>query len=142
MWKRLCLVAAASVAALGLAAPSYAAFPQPVLAQADIDLLTHGRKPTWKLDYLLCYTGSGIVTAAVSEFQYVEGAKFRTLQVQTRGEKTLQPPSERGAGGSCSSYHSETYRSRFPQRVGYVTGVTLQIISEGLTSTRTFRIHP
>ena len=88
-------------------------------------------------------TGSGRVTASVSEFQFVQGAKFRTLQVQTRGEKTLQDPSSRGAGGTCSWYHSETYRSKFPQRAGYVTGVTLQLFSDpGHVITRTFRLHP
>ena len=84
--------------ALVLVAPVYAAFPEPVLQSADIDVITHGRKPTWKLDYLLCYTGSGVVQAEVSEFQYLQGAKTRTLQVQTRGTKPLQDPSERGAG--------------------------------------------
>jgi hypothetical protein len=143
MSKRLCVFGAAIVAALALSAPSYAAFPDPTLQQASLSVIKNGRKPVWKLDYLLCYTGSGQVTASVSEFQFVQGAKFRTLQVQTRGEKTLQDPSSRGAGGTCSWYHSETYRSKFPQRAGYVTGVTLQLFSDpGHVITRTFRLHP
>jgi hypothetical protein len=143
MKRRLCLFGAAIVAALALSAPSYAAFPDPTLQQASLSVVTNGRKPTWKLSYLLCYTGSGVVTASVSEFQYVQGAKFRTLQVQTRGEKTLQHPSARGAGRTCSWYHSETYRSKFPQRAGYVTGFTLQIFADPDSMiTRTFRLHP
>jgi hypothetical protein len=146
MRKRLVLVGGAILAALAIAAPTYAAFPEPVLAQADMDVLTHGRKPTWKLDYLLCYTGSGVVQVEISEFQYLQGAKTRTLQVQTRGTKRLQDPSERGAGGSCSWYHSLTYKSRFAQRPGYVNGVTLQLFEAGKrtdrTITRTFRLHP
>lgn len=142
MRTRFCF-GAAIVAALALSAPSYAAFPDPTLQQASLSVVTNGRKPVWKLNYLLCYTGSGQVTASVSEFQYVQGAKFGTLQVQTRGEKTLQDPSARGAGGTCSLYHSETYRSKFPQRAGYVTGVTLQLFSDpGHVITRTFRLHP
>jgi hypothetical protein len=146
MRKRLGVVGGALLVALVLVAPVYAAFPEPVLQSADIDVITHGRKPTWKLDYLLCYTGSGVVQAEVSEFQYLQGAKTRTLQVQTRGTKPLQDPSERGAGGTCSWYHSLTYRSKFPQRAGYVNGVTLQIFEAGsrsdLVITRTFRLHP
>jgi hypothetical protein len=143
MKRRLCLFGAVIVAALALSAPSYAAFPDPTLQQASLSVVTNGRKPTWKLSYLLCYTGSGVVTASVSEFQYVQGAKFGTLQVQTRGEKTLQHPAARGAGGTCSWYHSETYRSKFPQRAGYVTGVTLQIFADpDRVITRTFRLHP
>ncbi len=143
MRKRLCVLAAAAVAVLALAAPSYGAFPEPTLQQASLTVVHNGRKPVWKLDYLLCYTGSGLVTASVSEYQYEQGAKFSTLQVQTRGEKTLQDPSDRGAGGSCSWYHSETYRSKFPQRAGYVTGVTLQLYSDpSRVITRTFRLHP
>jgi hypothetical protein len=84
-----------------------------------------------------------LLTASVSEYQFVQGAKFSTLQVQTRGERTLQDPSDRGAGGSCSWYTSETVRSKFAQRAGYVTGVTLQIFSDpGRVITRTFRLHP
>lgn len=143
MRRRLCLFGAAIVAALALSAPSYAAFPEPTLQQASLSVVKNGRKPIWKLSYLLCYTGSGQLTASVSEFEYVQGAKFGTLQVQTRGEKTLQDPSGRGAGGTCSWYHSETYRSKFPQRAGYVTGVTLQLFSDpGRVITRTFRLHP
>lgn len=143
MRRRLCFFGAAILAALALSAPSYAAFPDPTLQQASLSVVTNGRKPVWKLNYLLCYTGSGQVTASVSEFQYVQGAKFGTLQVQTRGEKTLQDPSARGAGGTCSWYHSETYRSKFAQRAGYVTGVTLQLFSDpSHVITRTFRLHP
>lgn len=141
MRKRTGLVGAAIVTALVLAAPSFGAYPRPVLLQADLDIIRHGAKPTWKLDYLVCYSGSAPIDAEVSEFQYRQGAKFRTLEVQTRGQKRLQSPSQRGPG-SCSWYHSLAYRSKFPQRVGYVTGVTLQISSGGHTSTRTFRIHP
>ena len=143
MRKRLCLLGAAIVAALALAVPSHAAFPEPTLQQASLTVVSNGRKPVWKLNYLLCYTGSGLLTASVSEYQFVQGAKFSTLQVQTRGERTLQDPSDRGAGGSCSWYTSETLRSRFAQRAGYVTGVTLQIFSDpGRVITRTFRLHP
>jgi hypothetical protein len=141
MRTRIGLVCAAIVAALALAAPSFGAYPRPVLVQADLDIVKHGPRPTWKLDYLLCYSGSGIVEADVAEFRYLQGAKFRTLQVQTRGERRLPNPSERGTG-ACSWYHSLAYRSKFPQRIGYVNGVTLQISSGGYTSTRTFRIHP
>lgn len=146
MRKRLVLVGVAILSALVLAAPSFAAYPRPVLLRADIDVIKHGPRPTWKLDYLLCYTGNGIVQAEVSEFQYRQGAKARTLEVQTRGAKRLQDPSERGAGGSCSWYHSLAYKSRFAERPGYVHGVTLQIFEAGprsnLVITRTFRLHP
>jgi hypothetical protein len=142
MKKRLCLLGAATVAALVLAAPSSGAYPDPTLQQANLTVVTNSRRPVWKLRYLLCYTGSGLVTASISEFSYIQGAKFRTLEVQTRGEKTLQDPSQRSAGGTCSWYHSETYRSRFAQRAGYVTGVTLQLLSGGRTITRQFRLHP
>ena len=136
--KRFFLAVATILGALALVAPSSAAF----LQQAHLTVVKNARKPTWKLSYLLCHTASTPVTVQVSEFSYLQGAKFRTLEVRTRGAKTLQPPSERGAGGSCSWYHSETYRSTFPQRAGYVTGVTLQIFEGGQTITRTFRLHP
>jgi hypothetical protein len=144
MSKRLVVLGVTVLAALAVAAPSFGAFPDPVLEQASLTVVQHGRKPTWKLGYLLCYTGSGTLQAAVSEYEYVQGSKFSTLQVQTRGRKNLQDPSERGAGGSCSTYHSETYRSYFPQRAGYVNGVTLQIFDSttGRAITRTFRLHP
>ncbi len=146
MRKRLVLVGGAILAALVLTAPSYAAYPEPVLQKADIDILKYGRKPTWKLDYLLCYTGSGVVQVQISEFQYRQGAKSRTLEVQTRGTKRLQDPSERGAGGQCSWYHSLAYKSKFAERPGYVNGVTLQIFEAGTggdrTITKNFRLHP
>jgi hypothetical protein len=139
MRRRLFLVGAAILVALALVAPSSAAF----IAHANLTVVTNGRKPTWKLTYLLCHTSPGTVSALVSEFQYRQGAKAKTLQVWEWGKKTLPPPSERGAGGRCSWYHSETYRSKFPQRAGYVTGVTLEIFDpSGQTITRNFRLHP
>ncbi len=139
MWRRLILVSSVIFTALALAAPSSGAF----LQQAHLTVLTNGRKPTWKLAYLLCHTGRGPLGAEVSEFSYLQGAKSRTLQVWTWGKKGLRLPSERGAGGHCSWYHSETHRSRFPQRAGYVTGVTLEIFDpSGRTITRNFRLHP
>jgi hypothetical protein len=142
MMKRLCLLGAAMVAALVVSAPAYSAYPDPTLQQANLTVVKNSRRPVWKLNYLLCYTGSGSIIASVSEFSYVQGAKFGTLEVQTRGEKRLQDPSQRSAGGTCSWYHSETYRSRFAQRAGYVTGVTLQLFSGGGTITKQFRLHP
>jgi hypothetical protein len=139
MWRRLILVSSVIFTALALVAPSSGAF----LQQAHLTVLTNGRKPTWKLAYLLCHTGRGPLGAEVSEFSYLQGAKSRTLQVWTWGKKGLRLPSKRGAGGRCSWYHSETHRSRFPQRAGYVTGVTLEIFDpSGRTITRNFRLHP
>jgi len=138
MWRRLFLVAASTVAALALVAPSSAAF----LQQASLTVVKNARKPTWKVAYLLCHAGSGPLAAEVSEATYRQGAKSRTLQVWTWGRKSIQSPAERGAG-TCSWYHSETHRSRFPQRAGYVTSVTLEIFdSTGQTINRTFRLHP
>jgi hypothetical protein len=138
-WRKLFLVSSAIVSALAIAMPSSAAF----LQHAHLTVVTNARKPTWKLAYLLCHTSPGTVSAEVSEFTYRQGAKFRTLQVWTWGKKPIQRPSERGAGGSCSWYHSETHRSRFAQRAGYVTGVTLEIFDpSGQTITRSFRLHP
>jgi hypothetical protein len=139
MRKRFLQVGAAGLVALSLAAPASAAF----LQQARLTVVQHGWKPTWKLAYLVCHTGKGPLAAEVSEATYRRGAKNRTLQVWSWGKKQLPSPSVRGAGGSCSWYHSETYRSKFPQRAGYVTAVTLEIfVSSGQTITRTFRLNP
>jgi hypothetical protein len=45
MRKRLCLLGAAIVAALALAVPSHAAFPEPTLQQASLTVVSNGRKP-------------------------------------------------------------------------------------------------
>jgi hypothetical protein len=138
MRRRALLVGAAILAALALVASSTAAY----LEHANLTVVTHGRKPTWKLTYLVCHAAAGPLGAEVSEFSYRQGAKSRTLQVWTWGKKTLQHPSERGPA-SCSWYHSETFRSKFPQRAGFVTGVTLEIFDpSGQTITRNFRLHP
>jgi hypothetical protein len=137
--RRSALLVGLVILVLGtLAAPASATF----LQQAKLTVVKNGRKPAWKVAYLLCNPGSGQLSAEVSEFTYLQGAKPRTLQVWTWGKKTIQPPSERGAG-SCSWYHSETHRSRFAQRAGYISGVTLEIfLPSGRTITRTFRLHP
>lgn len=130
---------AAILVALALVAPASAAF----LKQASMTVVKDARTPTWKLTYLLCHTAPGAVAAEVSEYTYRHGAKSRTLQVWSWGKRTLPHPSVRGAGGSCSWYQSETYRSRFAQRAGFVNGVTLEIFDpSGQTITRTFRLHP
>lgn len=137
--RRVTLFGTALLMALTVAAPASAAF----LERAHLTVVEHGRVPTWKLTYLLCHPGSAPLSAEVSEFAYLQGARASTLQVWTWGKKSLQPPSGRGAGDSCSWYHSQTYRSRFPQRAGYVSGVTLEIfLASGRTITRNFRLHP
>lgn len=135
------LVIAGATLLVTLALAGYAAGAY--LQQAKLTVVTNGRTPTWKLTYLLCHVSPGRPAAEVSESTYRQGAKSRTLQVWSWGKKTLPPPSSRGAGGRCSWYHSETIRSKFPQRAGYVTGVTLEIFDpSGQTITRSFRIHP
>jgi hypothetical protein len=139
MRRRFLLAGAAMLTALALVAPSAAAF----IPHASLTIVKNGYKPTWKLTYLLCDADSPARSAEVSEFTYRAGTKNRTLQVWSWGKKALPRPGERGASGRCSWYHSETYRSRFPQRAGYVTGVTLEIfVASGQTITRNFRLHP
>ena len=138
MWKRLFLVSAMLLSVLALAAPAGAAY----LESAHLTVVQHSRKPTWNVSYLLCHTAPGRPRAEISEFSYRQGAKSRTYQAWTWGTRTLPRPSERGAG-RCSWYQSKTYRSHFPQRAGYVTGVMLEIFDpSGQTITRTFRLHP
>jgi hypothetical protein len=137
--KRLVLAASTLVAALALAGAASGAF----LQDAKLTVVSNGRTPTWKLTYLLCHVSPGRPAAEVSEQTYRQGAKARTLQVWSWGKQTLPPPSGRGAGGSCSWYHSKLIRSKFPQRAGYVSSVTLEIFDpSGQTITRSFRLHP
>lgn len=137
--RSLLVVGATLLATFALAGPASGAF----LQQAKLTVVTNGRTPTWKLTYLLCNVSPGRPVAEVSEATYRQGAKSRTLQVWSWGKKTLAPPSSRGAGGRCSWYHSETIRSKFPQRAGWVSSVTLEIFDpSGQTITRTFRLHP
>ena len=137
--RRLVLGGLAVLVLLALAAPASAAY----LERATMTVVSNGYKPSWKLTYLLCHASPGALSAEVSEFSFRRGAKSRTLQVWTWGKRTLPHPSERGAPGNCSWYHSETIRSKFAQRAGYVTGVTLEIFdSSGQTITRTFRLNP
>lgn len=145
MRVRLGVVVVTIVAVLAFVAPSFGAYSEPVIEQASLTVVKNGRKPTWKLRYLLCYQGADVLEAQVSEFSYAQGAKFRTLQVQTRGERRLTDPSELGGTGTCAWYQSLSYKSKFPQRAGYVTGVTLQVFAGGTpdrVTTRTFRLHP
>ncbi len=138
MWRRLFLAGSVILASLALAAPAPAAY----LESAHLTVVQHAQKPTWKVTYLLCHTAPGRPRALISEFTYRQGARNSTYQAWMWGKKTLQPPSERG-GGRCSWYHSETYRSHYPQRAGYVNGVTLEIFDpNGQTITRSFRLHP
>ena len=82
---------------------------------------------------------SSATTAEISEATYLQGAKARTLDVWTWGKKTLAPP----GSGRCAWYHSKTIRSKFPQRAGYVSTVTLEIFDpSGQTINRSFRLHP
>ncbi len=134
MARRLFLIGCVIFSALALAAPGAAAY----LESAHLTVVRHGQKPTWKVTYLLCHSAPGRPRAEISEFTFRQGAKFRTLQVWTWGRKTLARPS-----GRCAWYHSETHRSRFPQRAGWVSGVTLEIFDpSGQTITRNFRLHP
>jgi hypothetical protein len=145
MRVRLGVVAVTIVAVLALAAPSFGAYSEPVVEKATLVVVKNGRKPTWKLRYLLCYQGTDVLQAQIAEYSYAQGAKFRTLQVQTRGERRLPDPSDLGGTGTCAWYTSMTYKSKFPQRAGYSTGVTLQVFAEGTpdhVTTRSFRLHP
>lgn len=136
---RLVSLGAALLVTLALAGPAAGAFFQ----QAKLTVVTNGRTPTWKLTYLLCHVSPGRPVAEVSEQTYRQGAKARTLDVWSWGKQTLAPPSTRGAGGRCSWYHSKLIRSKFPQRAGWVSSVTLEIFDpSGQTITRTFRLHP
>lgn len=138
MTKRLLLLGPVALVALLLAAPSNASY----LETARLTVVKHGPRPTWKLSYLYCQTGTGRARALVSEFTYRQGARNQTYQAWEWGKKPLVPPSQRGSA-RCSWYHSETHRSRFPQRIGYVNGVMLEIFApNGATTTRTFRLHP
>lgn len=138
---RRALVIAGATVLVTLALAGYAAGAY--LQQAKLTVVSNGRTPTWKLTYLLCHVSPGRPVAEVSEYTYRQGAKFRTLQVWSWGKKTLRSPSASGSGGGCAWYHSETIRSKFPQRAGFVTGVTLEIFDpSGQTITRSFRLHP
>lgn len=137
--RRLLIAGTTALTALALAGPAAGAFIQ----QAKLAVVTNGRLPTWKLTYLLCHVAPGRPAAEISEQTYRRGAKARTLDVWSWGKQTLAPPSSRGAGGRCAWYHSKLIRSKFPQRAGYVTTVTLEIFDpDGQTITRTFRLHP
>jgi hypothetical protein len=136
---RLVSLGVALLVTLVLAGPAAGAFIQ----QAKLTVVTDGRKPTWNVTYLLCHVSPGQPAAEISEQTYRQGAKARTLDVWSWGKTNLAPPSSRGAGGSCSWYHSKTIRSKFPQRAGWVSSVTLEIFDpSGQTITRTFRLHP
>ena len=117
--RRLILVSCVIFSALALAAPGSGAY----LQSAHLTVLTERAKPTWKVDVSAVPSAPGRLRAEVSEFSYRQGAKFRTLQVWTWGRKTHS----RERSGRCAWYHSETHRSRFPQRAGWVSGVTLEI---------------
>jgi hypothetical protein len=135
MRRRLVILGAILVATLALAGPAAGAF----LQQAKLTVVTNGRIPTWKLTYLLCHVSPGRPIAEISESTYRQGAKAATLQVWTWGKKPLAP----AASGRCARYHSETIRSKFPQRAGYVSTVSLEIFDpSGQTITRSFRLHP
>jgi hypothetical protein len=119
---------------LALAGPAAGMFMQ----QAKLTVVTNGRVPTWNVTYLLCDVSPGRPIAEISEATYRQGAKARTLQVWTWGKKPLAP-----SGDRCTWYHSKTIRSKFPQRAGWVSSVTLEIFDpSGQTITRTFRLHP
>ena len=138
MRRRLFLSGLAILVGLALVAPASAAF----LGHAKLTVVANGYKPSWKLTYLLCNAGAG-ASAEVSEATYRRGAQSQTLQVWSWAKRALPAPSARGAGGRCSWYYSETYRSHFAQRAGYVTSVTLEIfVSSGQTINRTFRLNP
>lgn len=145
MRRRLVVVAGTIVVVLAFAASSFGAYSDPVIEKASLTVVKNGLRPTWKVSFLLCYQGSDTLQAQVAEFSYQQGAKFRTLQVQTRGARHLDDPSDLGGTGTCGWYRSGTYQSKFPQRAGYVTGVTLQVFASGTpdrTQTRTFRLNP
>lgn len=136
---RLVAAFVTAFAALALAGAASGAF----LQQAKLTVVTNGRTPTWKLTYLLCHVSPGRPAAEISEQTYRQGAKARTLDVWSWGKHTLAPPSSRGAGGRCSWYRSKLIRSKFPQRAGWVSSVTLEIFDpDGQTITRSFRLHP
>lgn len=133
--KRLILAAMTVLAALALAGAASGAF----LQQAKLTMVTNGRTPTWNVTYLLCHVSPGHPVAEISESTYRQGAKARTLDVWSWGKQTLAPPSS----GRCAWYRSKTIRSKFPQRAGYVSSVSLEIFDpSGQTITRTFRLHP
>ena len=135
MIRKRFVVGATVLAALALAGPAAGAF----LQQAKLTVVTNGRTPTWKVTYLLCHVSPGRPVAEISESTYRQGAKASTLQVWSWGKKTLAPP----GSGRCAWYHSETIRSKFPQRAGYVSTVTLEIFDpSGQTINRSFRLHP
>lgn len=136
---RLAATAVTALAALAFAGAASGAF----LQQAKLTVVTNGRTPTWKLTYLLCHVSPGRPAAEISEQTYRRGAKARTLDVWSWGKQSLAPPSSRGAGGRCAWYHSKLIRSKFPQRAGWVSSVTLEIFDpDGQTIDRTFRLHP
>lgn len=136
---RLAATAVTALAALAFAGAASGAF----LQQAKLTVVTNGRTPTWKLAYLLCHVSPGRPAAEISEQTYRRGAKARTLDVWSWGRQSLAPPSSRGAGGRCAWYHSKLIRSKFPQRAGWVSSVTLEIFDpDGQTIDRTFRLHP
>lgn len=136
---RLAATAVTALAALAFAGAASGAF----LQQAKLTVVTNGRTPTWKLAYLLCHVSLGRPAAEISEQTYRRGAKARTLDVWSWGRQSLAPPSSRGAGGRCAWYHSKLIRSKFPQRAGWVSSVTLEIFDpDGQTIDRTFRLHP
>lgn len=136
---RLAATAVTALAALAFAGAASGAF----LQQAKLTVVTNGRTPTWKLTYLLCHVSPGRPAAEISEQTYRRGAKARTLDVWSWGRQSLAPPSSRGAGGRCAWYHSKLIRSKFPQRAGWVSSVTLEIFDpDGQTIDRTFRLHP
>lgn len=137
--RRLAIAGMTALTALALVGPAAGAF----LQQAKLTVVTNGRTPTWNVTYLLCHVSPGRPAAEISEQTYRQGAKARTLDVWSWGKQSLAPPSSRGAGGQCSWYHSKTIRSKFPQRAGWVSAVTLEIFDpSGQTIQRTFRLHP
>lgn len=137
MRRWLLALGAAVLSAAALAAAGQAAY----LEQARLAVVRDARFPTWKLAYLLCHASPGQLRAEISEFTYRRGEKARTVRVWSWGRNPIAHPSSRG--GRCSWYQSAAHRSTFPQRAGYVSGVTLEIFDpSGQTITRTFRLHP
>ena len=145
MRLKLVVSVVALTALLVQVSSSFGAYSEPVIEKASLTVVKHGFRPTWNVRYLLCYQGSSPLQAQISEYSYQQGAKFRTLHVQTRGQRSLADPSDLGGTGTCAWYQSRTYRSKFPQRAGSVTGVTLQVYASstsGRAQTRTFRLNP
>lgn len=125
MKKRLAALAVGVAAVLVLAVPALAAHPSPHLRGARIAVVEPGKYPSWKVSAVVCYTGSGILRAELSELTYNIPTKFSTLQVKTRATKRLADPGSKG----CAWYSFKTYKSVFPNRRGWVHAVELQVFA-------------